>query len=65
MTPEERPLDESLYSLEPEEIRFLSEQTGIQDAQELKKHILKVQAGIYSVSTYCFISVQEELKLCH
>ena len=54
MTSEEldllRPLDESLYALEADDTRFLGEQTGMHDAEELKQHVLKVQADIYAVS---------------
>lgn len=43
-------LDESLYSrLDAEDISFLKSQTGINDDEELKKHVLKVQADIYAV----------------
>lgn len=45
-----KPLDESLYSrLDTEDISFLKSQTGIDDDEELKKHVLKVQADIYAV----------------
>lgn len=44
------PLDENLYNLEEEELKFLSAQTGITDANELKRHVLAVQAEIYAVS---------------
>lgn len=45
------PLDENLYNLEEEELKFLSAQTGITDANELKRHVLAVQAEIYAVSS--------------
>ncbi len=45
-----KPLDESLYSrLDTEDISFLKSQTGINDDEELKRHVLKVQADIYAV----------------
>lgn len=43
-------LDESYYVLEPSEQEFLSGQTGIKDPDELKKHVIEVQKGVYSVS---------------
>ncbi len=44
-----RPLDESFYSLDKTEEEFITQQTGIQDPQELKKHIMNVQAEAYQV----------------
>ena len=44
-----RPLDENLYKLDEDEFAFLSSQTGIQDPEELKKHVLSVQKEIYAV----------------
>lgn len=43
------PLDESLYKLDEEGFAFMKTQTGIDDEQELKKHILAVQAEAYEV----------------
>ena len=43
------PLDESLYTLDDQEIQLLSKQTGITDPDELKKHVMEVQAEIYAV----------------
>ncbi|KAJ3551506.1 hypothetical protein NM688_g4664 [Phlebia brevispora] len=50
-----RQLDESLYSLTVEESAFIKAQTGITDDDELKKHILQVQAEIYAVFPYVCI----------
>ncbi|KAA1468044.1 hypothetical protein DENSPDRAFT_770644 [Dentipellis sp. KUC8613] len=46
------PLDESLYQLTEEEIAFYKDQTGIQDEDELKKHIVACQAEAYKVAPY-------------
>ncbi|KAL4250087.1 hypothetical protein ABKN59_005977 [Abortiporus biennis] len=46
------PLDESFYSLDPVELAFFRQQTGIQDEKELKAHILKVQKEAYEVFPY-------------
>lgn len=43
------PLDETLYSLEPEDEKLYAEQIGITDPEELKNHILAVQAEAYAV----------------
>ncbi|KAH9891084.1 hypothetical protein C8Q73DRAFT_109740 [Cubamyces lactineus] len=43
------PLDAGLYSLEGEELRFMRSQTMISDDEELKDHIMRVQAEAYSV----------------
>lgn len=44
------PLDESLYKLDENGLAFMKRQTGIDDEEELKKHILAVQAEAYQVS---------------
>ncbi|TFK75138.1 hypothetical protein BDN72DRAFT_559978 [Pluteus cervinus] len=46
------PLDESLYALGDVEKAFFKELTGIQDEDELKQHIITVQAKAYSVYGY-------------
>ncbi|THH07312.1 hypothetical protein EW146_g9357 [Bondarzewia mesenterica] len=46
------PLDEKYYSLDEAERAFFKGQTGIQDDEELKKHLLAVQAAAYSVHPY-------------
>ncbi|KAH9840205.1 uncharacterized protein C8Q71DRAFT_703050 [Rhodofomes roseus] len=42
-------LDESLYSLDEEESAFFKSQTGIEDDEALKSHILRVQKEAYEV----------------
>jgi hypothetical protein len=42
-------LDESFYGLTEEERTFFKQQTGIPDDDELKAHILRVQAEAYEV----------------
>ena len=42
-------LDERLYDLNDEERSFFKDQSGIQDDEELKAHILQVQAEAYKV----------------
>ena len=42
-------LDECLYDLTDEERSYFKKQTGIQDDDELKAHILQVQAEAYKV----------------
>ncbi|KAJ7485682.1 hypothetical protein FB451DRAFT_1230723 [Mycena latifolia] len=44
------PLDEDLYKAE--ELEFVREQTGIQDPNALKKHILAIQAKAYDLYGY-------------
>ncbi|KAI0755844.1 hypothetical protein C8Q74DRAFT_1210473 [Fomes fomentarius] len=48
------PLNEQAYPLRPgtPEFEFWSAQTGIKDPEELKKHILEVQSGAYSLFAY-------------
>ena len=48
-TEQGRALDERFYDLTDEERAFLKQQTGIQDDEELKTHILQVQAEAYKV----------------
>ena len=42
-------LDERFYHLTDEERTFFKQQTGIQDDDELKAHVLEVQAEAYKV----------------
>ena len=42
-------LDPSFLSLDSEELTFFSDWTGIKDEEELKKHIISVQAKAYAV----------------
>ena len=43
-------LDESLYHLEGPELDFYRRETGIEDKEQLKQHILAVQRKAYEVS---------------
>jgi len=43
-------LDSTLLGLNPEEEAFFKSETGIQDTEELKKHIIQVQDDAYKVS---------------
>lgn len=43
------PLDQEL-TLSSEELAFFQEQTGIQDEEQLKKHIISVQEKAYRAS---------------
>lgn len=43
------PLDQE-YSLQPDEIAFFKQESGITDDEALKQHILKVQRDAYAVS---------------
>jgi hypothetical protein len=42
-------LDESLYNFTEEERTFFKQQTGIPNDDELKAHIIRVQAEAYEV----------------
>ncbi len=44
------PLYENLYKLDEEGLAFMKTQTGIEDEEELKNHIIAVQAEAYEVS---------------
>jgi len=44
------PLDDTLLELDAEEEAFLKLETGIQGTEELRKHIIEVQADAYKVS---------------
>ncbi|GJJ13730.1 hypothetical protein Clacol_007986 [Clathrus columnatus] len=43
-----KPLDPSLYAIADDDAKFLKECTGITDDEELKRHILTVQAEAYA-----------------
>jgi hypothetical protein len=45
-------LDGTLLELDPEEEAFFKAETGIQDTENLKKHIIEVQEEAYKVSGY-------------
>ncbi len=49
------PLDEGLYRLESAEITFFKQQTGIDDDDELKTHLLSIQAEAYEVTLFLFL----------
>ena len=42
-------LDPSHYLPLPDEVKFLKEQTGIEDEEELKNHIVSVQTDAWQV----------------
>lgn len=44
-----RPLDPSIYDAD---VEFLSAVTGIKDYEQLKQHVLRVQADAYAVRTF-------------
>jgi len=46
------PLDPKIYTLAEDELEFYRKETGIQDADEIKEHILQVQAEAYAVHPY-------------
>ena len=43
------PLDDTLLEITPEEEAFFKSETGIQDTEELRKHIIEVQEDAYKV----------------
>ncbi|KAF8836501.1 hypothetical protein BDN67DRAFT_974083 [Paxillus ammoniavirescens] len=45
-------LQEQFYKITPEQSEFFKQQTGITDDDELKRHILAVQAAAYKVAPY-------------
>ena len=55
-------LNEDLFQLEDDEREFVTNQTGINDPEELKKHVLQVQKEIYAVSSVqCVILLAKSL----
>ncbi|KAJ7454164.1 hypothetical protein FB451DRAFT_1100012 [Mycena latifolia] len=46
------PLDASLYKPDEEELKFMKSQTGIQDPDTLKQHIIAVQTKAYDIYSY-------------
>ena len=44
-------LDPSLYNPQPHEVEFFKAQTGIQDDEELKAHVIAVQKEAWDVSS--------------
>jgi len=47
------PLDPSMYYIDPRLAHLFKHSTGIQDDEQLKRHILKIQAEAYEVSPLC------------
>ncbi|KAJ6504201.1 hypothetical protein C8R47DRAFT_1210286 [Mycena vitilis] len=43
------PLDENLFTMEDEDLAFLKAQSGIQDPDALKQHVLAIQAKAYDL----------------
>jgi hypothetical protein len=50
------PLDPDLYWMQDSEREFFRAHTGIQDDEELKRHVLDVQRQAYSVSVASKVS---------
>ncbi|KAI0788412.1 hypothetical protein C8Q74DRAFT_1367139 [Fomes fomentarius] len=59
----EKPLDESFYAPDDEEKTFMKVTTGIEDDEELKQHIIRVQTKAYAVQQYPCIRIFEFLRL--
>jgi hypothetical protein len=43
------PLDDKLYNLDNEAVAFYKQQTGIDDDEDVKRHILEIQEKAYAV----------------
>lgn len=56
--PAKRALDASYYNLDEQELGFFKSQTGIQDENELKQHIIKVQADAYEVRSLSYLGLR-------
>jgi hypothetical protein len=54
-----KPLDASLYSIDPRLARLLKASTGIHDDAQLKAHILRIQKEAYDVSTHSPVSLSQ------
>jgi len=50
-------IDGTLLELDPEEEAFFRAETGIQDTEELKKHIVEVHEEAYKASTTCSVAL--------
>ncbi|GLB41662.1 hypothetical protein LshimejAT787_1002620 [Lyophyllum shimeji] len=57
------PLDESLYGLSPEEFDFFKAQTGIEDEDVMKRHIIAIQKKAYEIYGYPCIRTFSFTKL--
>jgi hypothetical protein len=51
----DRQLDDSFYNPDPEALAFFKKETGIDDDEALKQHVLKVQREAFSVSCPFFL----------
>jgi hypothetical protein len=49
------PLDETLYKLNDAEITFFKQQTSIDDGDELKAHLLSIQAEAHEVTLFFLV----------
>lgn len=49
-------LDPSLYAPSPEDLAFLKSQTGLEDEEVLKQHVLEVQAEAWKVHNIVYRS---------
>ncbi|KAF9071887.1 hypothetical protein BDP27DRAFT_1218444 [Rhodocollybia butyracea] len=56
-------LEEQFYNLDVEEHEFFKRETGIEDEEELKKHIIAVQTKAYSIYRYPCIRIFEFARL--
>jgi len=61
--PDHKTLDERLYSLSPEESKFYKLQTGIDNDNDLRDHILSVQAKAYDIYPYPCIRIFSFTKI--
>ncbi|KAH7872125.1 uncharacterized protein C8R40DRAFT_1053221 [Lentinula edodes] len=57
------PLEERFYDLDAEQVEFFRNETGIQDEEELKHHIVAVQTKAYSIYRYPCIRLFQFAKL--
>ena len=53
------------YTLKPDEIAFLKEQTGITNDEQLKKHVLGIQKDAYAVRVFISTNLPSTLTLLH
>jgi len=57
------PLEPRFYNPTEEEVRFLQSQTGIQDRDQLKQHILEVQQKAYDIYGYPCIRFMSFIRM--
>ncbi|KAI0087640.1 hypothetical protein BDY19DRAFT_892981 [Irpex rosettiformis] len=55
--------DDKFYNPDPEALAFFKLETGIENDEELKQHILTVQKGAFSVYSYPCIRIFEFMRL--